>query len=306
MGFFDKIKQGLEKTRKSFTEKIEQLIVGYATIDDEFLDDVEAILLSADVGVQTTAKLMTEIRNGIKNKQIESPEQLKPFLQAKISAILTEGVSDSIFFAPQPPTVIMVVGVNGVGKTTTIGKLGNYYHQQGRKVMLAAGDTFRAAAIDQLEIWGQRIGAAVMKHSEGSDPAAVVFDAVQSAKAQKADILIIDTAGRLHTKANLMEELKKINRVIQREIPDAPHETLLVLDATTGQNAINQAKIFGEATPVSGVVLTKLDGTAKGGVVVGIKSELKLPVKWIGVGEGLQDLQPFVPDEFAQALFTDK
>lgn len=305
MGFFDKLKAGLEKTRKSFTDKIEQLIIGYATIDDEFLDDLEAVLLSADVGVHTTAKLMSDIRSGIKSKEIESPEQLRPFLQAKISAILSEGVNKNTV-ASQPPTIIMVVGVNGVGKTTTIGKLGNYYQEQGHKVILAAGDTFRAAAIDQLEIWGQRIGAEVIKHSEGSDPAAVAFDAVQSAKAKKADVLIIDTAGRLHTKSNLMEELKKIKRVISREIPEAPHETLLVLDATTGQNAINQAKIFGEATPVSGVVLTKLDGTAKGGVVVGMKAELSLPVKWIGVGEGINDLRPFVAEEFSQALFSDK
>lgn len=305
MGFFDKLKAGLEKTRKSFTDKIEQLIIGYATIDDEFLDDLEAVLLSADVGVHTTTKLMNDIRSGIKSKEIESPEQLRPFLQAKISAILSEGVNESVV-ALQPPTIIMVVGVNGVGKTTTIGKLGNYYQEQGHKVILAAGDTFRAAAIDQLEIWGQRIGAEVIKHSEGSDPAAVAFDAVQSAKAKKADVLIIDTAGRLHTKSNLMEELKKIKRVISREIPEAPHETLLVLDATTGQNAINQAKIFGEATPVSGVVLTKLDGTAKGGVVVGMKAELSLPVKWIGVGEGINDLRPFIAEEFSQALFSDK
>jgi len=305
MGFFDKLKAGLEKTRKSFTEKIEQLVMGYAQIDDEFLDDLEAVLLSADVGVQTTKLLMTEVRNGIKNKEIQSPEQLKPFLQAKITAILSEEAVETNV-SRQTPTVIMVVGVNGVGKTTTIGKLGHYYHEQGHKVMLAAGDTFRAAAIDQLEIWGKRIGAEVIKHTEGADPAAVAFDAVQSAKARKADILIIDTAGRLHTKSNLMEELKKIRRVVNREIADAPHETLLVLDATTGQNAINQAKIFGEASNVSGVVLTKLDGTAKGGVVVAIKSELKLPVKWIGVGEGVNDLRPFVPQEFAQALFADK
>ncbi|MEG6584076.1 signal recognition particle-docking protein FtsY [Dendrosporobacter sp. 1207_IL3150] len=305
MGFFDKLKAGLEKTRKGFTEKIEQLVMGYAKIDDEFLDDLEAVLLSADVGVHTTSKLMSEIRAGIKSKEIQSPDHLKPFLQEKISAILSDGfIEDTL--ANEAPTVVMVVGVNGVGKTTTIGKLGNYYREQGHKVMLAAGDTFRAAAIDQLEIWGQRINAEVIKHTEGADPAAVAFDAVQSAKARKADILIIDTAGRLHTKSNLMEELKKIKRIIAREIPNAPHETLLVLDATTGQNAISQAKIFGEATQVSGVVLTKLDGTAKGGVVIGMKAELKLPVKWIGVGEGVNDLRPFNPDDFAQALFTDK
>lgn len=305
MGLFDKLKSGLEKTRKSFTERIEQLVVGYAKIDDEFLDDLEAVLLCADVGVQTTGKLMADVRTGIKNKEIQSPEQLKPFLETRISAVL-EKTSTTAQLAVTPPTVIVVVGVNGVGKTTTIGKLGNFYHQQGYKVMLAAGDTFRAAAIDQLEIWGKRIDADVIKQTEGSDPAAVAFDAVQSAKAKKADILIVDTAGRLHTKSNLMEELKKINRVIARELPGAPHETLLVLDATTGQNAVNQAKIFAQTANVSGVVLTKLDGTAKGGVVVAINAELNIPVKWIGVGEGVNDLQPFIPQDFAKALFGDK
>ncbi len=305
MGFFGKLKAGLEKTRKNFTEKIEQLVVGYATIDDEFLDDLEAVLLSADVGVHTTAKLMADIKKGIKSKDINSPEDLKPFLQNKISEMLTED-SNEIKLAAFAPTVIVVVGVNGVGKTTTIGKLGQYYKEQGYKVILAAADTFRAAAIDQLEIWGTRTGSEIIKHKEGSDPAAVAFDAVQSARAKKADIVIIDTAGRLHTKSNLMEELKKIGRVTSREIPDAPHETLLVLDATTGQNAINQAKLFGEAIPLTGIVLTKLDGTAKGGVVIAIKSELNIPVKWIGVGEGAGDLRPFVPQEFAEALFGDK
>lgn len=305
MGFFDKLKQGLEKTRKSFTEKIEQLVTGYAKIDDEFLDDLEAVLLSADVGVQTTNKLMADIRAGIKNKEIESPEQLQPFLQQRIKAILENGLAEP-HLAEEAPTVIIVVGVNGVGKTTTIGKLGQFYHEQGKKILFAAGDTFRAAAIDQLDIWATRIGAEVIKHSEGSDPAAVAYDAVQAAKARKSDVVIIDTAGRLHTKANLMEELKKIRRVVSREIPEAPHETLLVLDATTGQNAINQAKIFGDAVQLSGVVLTKLDGTAKGGVVIAVKAELGIPVKWIGVGEGVNDLRPFTPQEFAEALFADK
>ena len=305
MGFFDKLKSGLEKTRKSFTEKIEQLVVGYATIDDEFLDDLEAVLLSADVGIKTTTKFMADIKKGIKSKEINSPEDLKPFLQARISGMLSDAVAETKM-ATSGPTVIVVVGVNGVGKTTTIGKLAQYYKEQGLKVMLAAADTFRAAAIDQLEIWGERAGAEVIKHSEGSDPAAVAFDAVQSAKARKVDLLIIDTAGRLHNKSNLMEELKKIRRVVSREIPDGPHETLLVLDATTGQNAVNQAKVFGEVAELSGIVLTKLDGTAKGGVVIAIKAELNLPVKWIGVGEGVSDLRPFVPQDFVQALFGDK
>ncbi|MBP2653163.1 MAG: cell division transporter substrate-binding protein FtsY [Firmicutes bacterium] len=302
MGFFDRLKDGLTKTRNGFTEKIEQLISGYTKIDEEFLADLEAVMLMADVGIHTTTRLITDIKTAIKMNKIQSPEELRPFLADRISAILDEGLAP-LGQASEGPTVIMVVGVNGVGKTTTIGKLGNYYHKQGLKVLLAAGDTFRAAAIDQLEIWGQRINADVICHSEGSDPAAVAFDAVQAAKARRADILIVDTAGRLHTKSNLMEELKKIYRVIAREIPDAPHEVLLVLDATTGQNAIVQAKLFKEAVKVSGVVLTKLDGTAKGGVVVAIKAELELPVKWIGIGEATDDLRPFDPKEFADALF---
>lgn len=305
MGFFDKLKKGLEKTRKGFTEKIEQIIIGYAKIDDEFLDELEETLILADVGVKTSLQLIEDIRKGIKRKEINQPEDLRPFLQARISDILNEGVNEQVL-ADTPPTIIVVVGVNGVGKTTTIGKLGNYYKEQGKSVMLAAADTFRAAAIDQLEIWGERIHADVIKQAEGSDPAAVAFDAVKAAKSRKIDVLIIDTAGRLHTKFNLMEELKKISRVIQREIPEAPHETLLVLDATTGQNAIHQAEIFSKAAPVTGVVLTKLDGTAKGGVVIGIKAELKMPVKWIGVGEGMNDLRPFNSNDFAKALFSDK
>ena len=305
MGFFDKLKSGLEKTRKTLTEKIEKLVIGYATIDDDFLDELEEVLIMADVGIKTTSILMQDVRDGIKAKQINEPADLRPFLEAKLKELLSNG-DYKINYAKQGPTVIIVVGVNGVGKTTTIGKLGNYYKEQGLKVVLAAGDTFRAAAIDQLEIWGGRIGVDVIKHTEGSDPAAVVYDALKSAKSKEADVLIIDTAGRLHTKFNLMEELKKINRIVEREITGAPHETLLVLDATTGQHAINQAKLFSQATPLTGVVLTKLDGTAKGGVVVAIKSELEIPVKWIGIGEGVNDLRPFDPEEFSKALFGDK
>ena len=305
MGFFDKLKSGLEKTRKTLTEKIEKLVIGYATIDDDFLDELEEVLIMADVGIKTTSILMQDVRDGIKAKQINEPADLRPFLEAKLKELLSNG-DYKINYAKQGPTVIIVVGVNGVGKTTTIGKLGNYYKEQVLKVVLAAGDTFRAAAIDQLEIWGGRIGVDVIKHTEGSDPAAVVYDALKSAKSKEADVLIIDTAGRLHTKFNLMEELKKINRIVEREITGAPHETLLVLDATTGQNAINQAKLFSQATPLTGVVLTKLDGTAKGGVVVAIKSELEIPVKWIGIGEGVNDLRPFDPEEFSKALFGDK
>ena len=303
MGFFDKLKKGLAKTRETITNKIEKLVIGYADIDDELLDELEEILIMADVGVNTTDRLMESVRKGIKKKEINTPEDLKPFLQARISELLANG-SDETRVAVTGPTVLLVIGVNGVGKTTTIGKLASYYKAQGKSVMLAAADTFRAAAIDQLEVWGERTGTRVIRHEEGSDPAAVAYDAVKAAKARNIDVLLIDTAGRLQTKSNLMEELKKINRVIQREIPEAPHETLLVLDATTGQNAISQANIFTQAAPISGVVLTKLDGTAKGGVVIGIKAELSMPVKWIGVGEGVDDLRPFVAEDFAKALFA--
>ena len=304
MGFFDKLKKGLNKTRENLTNKIEKLVIGYADIDEDFLDELEETLIMADVGVKTTDKLMTAVRKGIKKKEINSPEDLKPFLQKEIAAILSIG-EDTTKEASDGLTVLLIIGVNGAGKTTTIGKLSAYYKAQGKSVMLAAADTFRAAAIDQLEVWGNRTGAQVIKHEEGSDPAAVVFDAVKAAKARKMDVLIIDTAGRLQTKSNLMNELEKINRVIGREIPGAPHETLLVLDATTGQNAISQAELFTKAAPISGVVLTKLDGTAKGGVVIGIKSQLAMPVKWIGVGEGVEDLRPFNPDDFAKALFNE-
>jgi len=303
MGFFDKLKKGLNKTRENLTNKIEKLIIGYADIDEELLDELEETLIMADVGLPTTEKLMKAVRKGIKKKEINTPEDLKPFLAKEIADILTEG-DCSTAMAKDGPTVILVIGVNGAGKTTTIGKLSAYYKEQGKSVMVAAADTFRAAAIDQLKVWSQRTGAAFIQHEEGSDPAAVAFDAVKAAKARHVDILLVDTAGRLQTKSNLMEELKKINRVISREIPDAPHETLLVLDATTGQNAISQAKLFTQAAPISGVVLTKLDGTAKGGVVIGIKAELSMPVKWIGVGEKVEDLRPFVAEDFSRALFA--
>ncbi|MDQ0204895.1 signal recognition particle-docking protein FtsY [Pectinatus haikarae] len=302
MGFFNKLKSSLTKTRKSFTEKIEQLVIGYADINDECLDELEEILISADVGVHTTMKLMDDVRSGIKKKEINSPQDLHPFLIKHISTILSSG-ENSPAAALTGPTVILVIGVNGVGKTTTIGKLAKYYKNENKSVILAAADTFRAAAIDQLQIWGKRANADVIAHGEGADPAAVVFDAVKATISRQTDILIIDTAGRLHTKTNLMDELNKMYRVIKREIPAAPHETLLVLDATTGQNAIHQAELFTKAAPISGVILTKLDGTAKGGVVVGIKEALSMPVKWIGVGEGEDDLQPFNAEEFAAALF---
>ena len=305
MGFFDRLKKGLAKTRETFTNKIEKLIIVYADIDDDLLDELEETLIMSDVGVKTTERLMADVRNGIKKKDINTPEDLKPFLAEKISEILSTG-SDETRIASAGPTVLLVIGVNGVGKTTTIGKLAAYYKEQGKSVMLAAADTFRAAAIDQLQIWGDRTGVPVIRHEEGSDPAAVAFDAVKAARARSIDVLIIDTAGRLHTKSNLMEELKKINRVIQREIAEAPHETLLVLDATTGQNAISQADLFQKAAAITGIVLTKLDGTAKGGVTIGIKSQLSIPIKWIGVGEGMDDLRPFHAEDFVSALFVKR
>ena len=302
MGFFDRLKKGLTKTRENLTNKIEKLVIGYAAIDDELLDELEETLIRADVGIETTERLMTAVRKGIKKKEINSPDDLRPFLQKEITAILSEGENET-HVAEEGPTVLLVIGVNGAGKTTTIGKLAAYYKGEGKKVLLAAADTFRAAAIDQLESWGEHTGVPVIKHEEGSDPAAVAFDAVKAAKARDVDVLIIDTAGRLQTKSNLMQELEKINRVIGREIKGAPHETLLVLDATTGQNAVSQAELFTKAAPITGVVLTKLDGTATGGVVIGIKSRLKIPVKWIGVGESVEDLRPFDAEEFARALF---
>lgn len=305
MGFFDRLKKSLTKTRENFTHNIERLIIGYADIDDDLIDDLEETLLMADVGVKTTETLIAAVRKGIRQKEIRTPEDLIPFLEKEIVRILEVG-ENTFHMAEHGPTVLLVVGTNGVGKTTTIGKLSAYYHRQGKSVLLAAADTFRAAAIDQLEIWGKRAGAQVIKHDEGSDPAAVVFDALQAAKARNIDIVIVDTAGRLQTKSNLMQELEKIYRVIGREIPGAPHETLLVLDAGTGQNAISQAELFTQAASVSGVVLTKLDGTAKGGVTIGIKSQLSIPIKWIGVGEGMDDLRPFQAEDFVRALFVKR
>ena len=305
MGFFDRLKKGLTKTRDNLTSKIEKIVLGYADIDDDLLDEIEETLIMADVGVDTTEKLMTAVRKGIKKKEINGPEDLVPYLEKQIAAILTrDAADDAMHMAAEGPTVMLVIGVNGAGKTTTIGKLAAYYKAQGKSVMLAAADTFRAAAIDQLQVWGDRTGVPVIRHQEGSDPAAVAFDAVKAAKARGIDLLIVDTAGRLQTKANLMQELEKINRVIGREIKGAPHETLLVLDATTGQNAVSQAKLFTKAAPITGVVLTKLDGTAKGGVVIGIKDQLAMPVKWIGVGEQVDDLRPFNAEEYARALFS--
>ena len=298
--FFDRVKAGLEKTKNNFVKKVETIVIGYAEIDDDFLDDLEATMLVGDLGPKTTAYLMKEIRRGVTEGIINNTGEVMPFMEERITEML--GAQEDVLELHKPE-VILVVGVNGVGKTTTIAKLAHYYAEQGKKVIIAAGDTFRAAASEQLSIWADRVGVSIVKHKEGADPAAVVFDACASAVAKEADLVIVDTAGRLHTKVNLMEELKKIGRVADKQIPGAPHQTLLVLDGTTGQNAVSQAKLFGEAVPVTGIVVTKLDGTAKGGVVISIKEELGVPVRWIGVGEQMDDLRPFNAKEFANALF---
>ena len=298
--FFDRVKTGLEKTKNNFVKKVETIVIGYAEIDDDFLDDLEATMLTGDLGPKITTYLMKEIRRGVTEGIINNTSEVMPFMEERITEIL--GAQEEVLELHKPE-VILVVGVNGVGKTTTIAKLAHYYAEQGKKVIIAAGDTFRAAASEQLSIWADRVGVSIVKHKEGADPAAVVFDACASAIAKEADLVIVDTAGRLHTKVNLMEELKKIGRVADKQIPGAPHQTLLVLDGTTGQNAVSQAKLFGEAVPVTGIVVTKLDGTAKGGVVISIKEELGVPVRWIGVGEQMDDLRPFNAKEFANALF---
>lgn len=301
MGFFNKLKEGLEKTRKGITERIDKLLVSMGKIDDELFDELEEILITSDLGVETTMKVIGDLRSKVKENKLTSPMEVRELLKQGLAELLRDDKQE--LSLSTSPSVIIVVGVNGVGKTTSIGKIANLLKDSGKTVLLAAADTFRAAAIDQLEIWANRVGVDMIKHSEGSDPAAVVYDAVQAAKARKADVLICDTAGRLHTKKNLMEELKKISRIIERELPDASRETLLVLDATTGQNAISQAKTFSEVADITGIVLTKLDGTAKGGIVAAIKSELNIPVKLIGVGEKMDDLQRFDPAEFVEALF---
>ena len=300
-GFMNKIKKGLEKTRKSFVSNVERIVIGYAQIDEDFLEELEAIMLGGDLGVKTTEYLMQEIRRGVTSGTINHTGDVLAFIEAKVTELLEAQEETRELHSPE---VILVVGVNGVGKTTTIGKLANYYKSEGKSVIIVAADTFRAAAADQLTIWAERAGVPIVKHKEGADPAAVVFDALASAISKKADIVIVDTAGRLHTKKNLMEELKKIGRIADRQVPGAPHQTLLVLDGTTGQNAVNQAKLFGEAVPVDGIVVTKLDGTAQGGVVISIKEELGVPVRWIGVGEGMDDLRPFNAKDFAAALFA--
>ncbi|MGQ3481965.1 signal recognition particle-docking protein FtsY [Paenibacillus sp. TY11] len=297
-------KDGLEKTRKGFVEKVTDLMIRRKKIDEEFYEELEEILIGADVGVNTVMNLIEDLRGEVKKRKIEDASELQPVLSEKLSELLRGNDNSQLKMSPDGITVILFVGVNGVGKTTTIGKLAHRFKQEGKKVLLAAGDTFRAGAIEQLEVWGERAGVEVIKQQSGSDPAAVMFDAVQAAKQRQVDVLLCDTAGRLQNKSNLMEELNKIFRVIQREIPDAPHEVLLVLDATTGQNALNQAKLFGEKSGVTGLVLTKLDGTAKGGIVVAIRQELNLPVKMVGLGEKVNDLQPFDSEQFVHALFA--
>ncbi len=300
MGFFAKIKAGLQKTKDSFVKQVESVFNSFTKIDEELFEELEELLITADVGVTTTEKICARLREEIKKKGITDPSQIKGLLK-EIVAEMMDG--DCALKIGTKPSVIMVIGVNGVGKTTTIGKMAHYLTQNGKKVLLGAADTFRAAAIDQLQIWADRSGVKMVRHSEGSDPAAVVFDAVSAAKARDVDVVICDTAGRLHNKKHLMDELSKIKRVIEREAEGCDVEVLLVLDATTGQNGVSQAKQFALSSGITGIVLTKLDGTAKGGVVISIKDELNIPIKFIGVGEGMDDLQPFNPQEFAEALF---
>ncbi len=302
MGFFNKIAQGLKKTRDSMMGKVDALLNSFTKIDEDFFEELEENLIMADVGAVTAARICDRLRKKVKEEGLASPDQVRSGLKQIISQML-EGPSE--LDLSTKPSVILVIGVNGVGKTTTIGKLANNLRQLGTKVLLAAADTFRAAAIDQLQIWADRAQVDLVRHEEGSDPAAVVFDAINAGTARGCDVVICDTAGRLHNKKNLMDELSKIARVIEREAPGCAKEVLLVLDATTGQNALNQAKLFREAAGLTGLVLTKLDGTARGGVVIGIREELDIPIKYIGVGEQIDDLRPFDPVEFANALFQN-
>lgn len=303
MGFFDKLKNGLTKTRESIAKQVNNVFSVFVKVDDELFENLEEALIMADIGVETSTYIIEKLRDNVKHKHITDGNLVKEELKSIISEILS--TLDTMVDTSTTPSVILVIGVNGVGKTTSIGKIASHYKSMGKKVLLAAADTFRAAAIDQLDIWAQRSGCDIIKHQENSDPAAVVFDACTAAKARGADILICDTAGRLHNKKNLMAELAKINRVIERELPDSARETLLVLDATTGQNAVSQAKLFSEAADITGIILTKLDGTAKGGIVISIAKEQNVPVKFVGVGEGIDDLQEFNSDDFAKAIFEE-
>ena len=303
MGFFDKLKNGLTKTRESIAKQVNNVFSVFVKVDDELFENLEEALIMADIGVETSTYIIEKLRDNVKHKHITDGNLVKEELKSIISEILS--TLDTTVNTSTTPSVILVIGVNGVGKTTSIGKIASHYKSMGKKVLLAAADTFRAAAIDQLDIWAQRSGCDIIKHQENSDPAAVVFDACTAAKARGVDILICDTAGRLHNKKNLMAELAKINRVIERELPDSARETLLVLDATTGQNAVSQAKLFSEAADITGIILTKLDGTAKGGIVISIAKEQNVPVKFVGVGEGIDDLQEFNSDDFAKAIFEE-
>ena len=300
MGIFDRIREGLRKTRDAIFGRIDQMLKSFTKIDEELFEELEELLVMGDVGIETSEKICDELRKRVKQRGITDPSMIYGLLAEVITEMLQGGQALQM---NTKPSVILVIGVNGVGKTTTIGKMAARFVKEGKRVTLAAADTFRAAAIDQLQIWADRAGADIIKQNEGSDPAAVVFDAISSAKARGSDVIIADTAGRLHNKRHLMAELEKINRIINRELPDADKEVLLVLDATTGQNAVNQTKEFKTAAGITGIVLTKLDGTAKGGVVLAIREELNVPVKFIGVGEQIDDLQPFVPEDFARALF---
>ncbi len=303
----EKFKDGLTKTRDNFSNKVNDLVSRYRKVDEEFFEELEEILIGADVGFDTVMELVEELRREVKRKNIQDPRDVQAVISEKLVEIYDSAgeTSTELNIQSEGLTVILFVGVNGVGKTTTIGKLAHKFKNEGKNVLLAAGDTFRAGAIEQLEVWGERVGVDVIKQGAGSDPAAVMYDAVQSAKSRKADILICDTAGRLQNKVNLMRELEKVKRVIEREVPGAPHEVLLVLDATTGQNAMIQAKTFKEATDVSGIVLTKLDGTAKGGIVLAIRNELEIPVKFVGLGEKMDDLQEFNAEQYVYGLFAD-
>ena len=301
VNLFERLKQGLTKAKQGITDKIDDVLKSYTKVDEELLEELEEILITADVGVNTTMDIIDKLRDKIKENKITEPSGVKAELKNIIEEILTN--ENSTLNVEKSPTIILMVGVNGVGKTTTIGKLANRYKQEGKKILLAAGDTFRAAAIEQLEVWAGRSNVDIIKHQEGADPGAVVFDAIKAAKARKVDLLICDTAGRLHNKANLMNELGKVFKIVDREFPEANKEVLLVVDATTGQNAVVQAKTFKDVADITGIVLTKLDGTAKGGVVLAVKSEVDVPVKLIGVGEKVEDLQDFDAKAFSEALF---
>ena len=301
VNLFDRLKQGLTKAKQGITDKIDTVLKSYTKVDEELLEDLEEVLITADVGVNTTMDIIERLRDVIKSKKITDPKDVRSELQLIVEDILTS--DNSKLDVEHSPTIILMVGVNGVGKTTTIGKLANRYKSEGKKVLLAAGDTFRAAAIEQLEVWANRSNVDIIKHQEGADPGAVIFDAIKAAKARNVDLLICDTAGRLHNKANLMNELGKVFKIVDREFPEAKREVLLVVDATTGQNAVSQAKTFKQVADITGIVLTKLDGTAKGGVVLAVKSEVDVPVKLIGVGESVEDLQDFDAKAFSDALF---